>query len=354
MNFIKTMPYTLPLKTRYRWAKGDHDSRSGILIQVSLDGAEGWGEVAYGPHVTRDWRLLANELADKFAGLNLGSDDLLEQVDRLNLHNRERNGIASAWLSARAMQAGQPLAHYLAGPGETPADEVPINGLINKDAPGDVIAQGQAYADQGMTTFKIKCFADVARDLERVRALRDAFPDFRFRLDPNDAWKSIDAALRNMEAFATFGIDYVEDPLDTHSATFEDMATLHRSGPAIPLAWDNPVESRSHMERFLELDAVDVFIFKMPRSGGPDRQLDMIRCAAAAGKLAVMTGPIESAIGTMGGHHLAALLPRPIPDCGFSLSQHFARDSADLSPIVNGRRKLPETPGLGLTPDMAV
>ena len=351
MTAFRAIPYTLPLATRYRWAKGDHDTRSGILIRAEIDGAVGWGEVAYGPHVVRDWTALAADLERAAQGVDPGGE--VAQLDALNLHNRDRAGFATAWLAAQAAARGISLAAHLAAPGQTPATRVPINGLVNKDAPEDAVAQAQAYADQGMTTLKIKCFADVARDLERVRALRAAFPGFAFRLDPNDAWPDVDAALRNMEAFAPPAIDYVEDPLDTKTATLDDMARLKRADPAIAVAWDNPVEGLAEMQALLDRDAVDVFIFKMPRAGGPDRQAAMIRVAAEAGKPAVMTGPIETAIGTMAGHHLAALLPEPIPHCGFSLSQHFARDIADLAPITDGTRALPDAPGLGLEPDLS-
>lgn len=347
---FRVYAYMLPLRTRYRWAKGDHGTRSGILVSCDLDGAVGWGEIAYGPHVEMDWTRQARKIQHILRDIDARDGDALSRIDRLDLTNRDRCGVVTALMTARAAAKGLPLARYLGG---EPAVAIPINGLVNKDAPAEAKAQAQAYARQGMTTFKIKCFADVTRDIERVAALRDAFPAARLRLDPNDAWPDVGAALRNMEALARYDIDYVEDPLDTKTASLADMAALRAADPAIPVAWDNPVETRADMEALLDADAVDVFIFKMPRAGGPDRQLDMIRCAAEAGKLAVMTGPLETAVGTMAGHHLAALLPAPVPHCGFSLSQHFARDIADLSDIADGQRRLPDLPGLGITPDLS-
>ena len=51
------------------------------------------------------------------------------------------------------------------------------------------------------------------------------------------------------------------------------------------------------MRRLIEAGAADVFLFKMLRAGGPDRQLGMIDLAAPYGVPGVMTDPIETGVG---------------------------------------------------------
>ncbi len=353
MTAFEATPYDLPLKVVYRWAKGEHTSRAGIILRCRLkDGAEGWGEVAFGPHVEIDGAKMAQELMDIVRDLDPESGDFLERVDSREPHNRMRCAIATAWFSAQAASAGQPLNRYLAGANrDIPPMQVPVNGLVGERDVAAAIAQAAGYARQGMTTLKIKCFADVAHDLERVRALREAFSDFTFRLDPNDAWKTLHDALRNMESFAPFGIDYVEDPIDTGTVSIGEMAEICRSG-AILTAWDNPVETLENMRRLVEAEAVNVFIFKMPRAGGPDRFLEMADFAAASGIRCVNTGPLETAIGTLAGLHVASLLPQPISHAAYSLSGHYARAVAVVPPVVCGIRSLPDIPGLGISPNV--
>lgn len=349
---FEATPYVLPLKVVYRWAKGEHTSRAGIILRCRLgDGAEGWGEVAFGPHVEIDGETMSREVLEFVDGLDPDSEDFLSRVDDRAPHNRIRCAIATAWFSARAVAAGLPLNRFLAGSDrDVPPMQVPVNGLVGERDVAAAVAQARGYADSGMTTLKIKCFADVAHDLDRVRALREAFPDFTFRLDPNDAWKTLKDALRNMEAFAPFGIDYVEDPIDTGTATIGDMSEIQRQG-AILTAWDNPVETLDDMRRLVEADAVNVFIFKMPRAGGPDRFLAMADYATASGIRCVNTGPLETAIGTLAGLHVTSLLPQPVSHAGFSLSGHYERDLATVPPVIEGIRHLPEVPGLGVVPD---
>lgn len=353
MTAFEATPYDLPLKVVYRWAKGEHTSRAGIILRCRLnDGAEGWGEVAFGPHVEINGAEMARELLGIVRDLDPESDDFLEQVDSRKPHNRIRCAIATAWFSARATSAGQPLNRYLAGEKrDVPPMQVPINGLVGERDIDAAVAQAEGYVRQGMTTLKIKCFADVAHDLDRVRALREAFPSLTFRLDPNDAWKTLDDALRNMDAFAPFGIDYVEDPIDTGNVSIGDMAAIRQSG-AILTAWDNPVETLDDMRRLVEADAVNVFIFKTPRAGGPDRFIEMADFASASGIRCVNTGPLETAVGTLAGLHVTSLMPQPVSHAGFSLSGHYERDLAEVPPVIDGIRHLPDVPGLGVVPDL--
>jgi len=352
MSSFDIRPYHLPLKTRYRWAKGDHDSRMGLLVSAKIDGYLGWGEIAFGPHVVIDGTSLSVETLRKIHAINPASDDILDQLDEVALHNRVRCGLVTAALSAKAAAADQPFNQFLAThwmPHRHPAAKAPINGLVNKADPDAAVAQAKAYANHGMYTLKVKCGVDQSTDLAVVTALRSAFPDAVIRLDPNDAWKTVDDALQRLAAFAPLGIDYVEDPLDTGLATLAQMAKLKESSP-IAIAWDNPVDNIAAMQRLLDGNAVDVFVFKMPRAGGPDRQLEMIALAETAGKRGILTGPLESAVGTMAGLQVVTCMQPPIPDCGFSLSAHFAVDAAPLPAIVEGLLTVPTSAGLGINP----
>ncbi len=345
--------YRLPLQRTYRWAKGEHSTRAGAIVRGELAGAVGWGEVAFGPHVEVDAPKLEAEIAGFLARLRAEDENFLAALDNLGMHNRIRAGIAGAWLSAQSVAAGLPLNRYLAqrfpGKGRDPQRDIPINGLVGeRDAQG-AVEQCAGYTSQGMKTFKIKCFGEGGGDLERVRAIRAAYPEATLRLDPNDAWKSVDEALRNIDLFAPLGIEYIEDPLDTHVATLDEMASL-RARSSIAIAWDNPVDSLAAMQRLIDAGAVNVFIFKMPRTGGPDRQIAMIDLAHRQGFKAVMTDPIETGVGMLASLHVTSLCPQPIPDSGFSLSGYYARDIVEIPPIENGIRRLPDVIGLGVDP----
>ena len=345
-------PYRLALCKPYNWAKGAHGHRAGLIVRLDLDGALGWGEVAFDPHVPIDGARLRAEVMALVEGLDPAAEDFLAALDRRKPHERIRAAIACAWFSARAAQAGEPLGRHLARRNalpRAPAASVPINGLVGDPTVEGALAEAEELLGRGMQTLKIKCFDDLERDLARVAAIRAAFPEAGLRLDPNDAWKDVAQSRRALERFEPFGIAYVEDPLDTRTASVADMARLRALSP-IPLAWDNPVGSIEDMRRLVEAGAVDVFIFKMPRSGGPDRQLAMCDFAARHGIPFVMTSPLETTIGAVAGLHVTSLSPPPIADSGFSLTALFERNPAAPPAVVDGRCAVPTGPGLGVAP----
>ena len=56
-------------------------------------------------------------------------------------------------------------------------------------------------------------------------------------------------------------------------------------------------------------------------------------------------------VGTAAALHVAALLPKPIPDCGLGMSRFFARDVCPPPPLEGGRMRVPTAPGLGVDPE---
>jgi len=344
MSFAFT-PYALPLRTRYHWAKGAHDERAGLIVRCDLGGATGWGECAPPPHRAVDPVAYPAEAARLVEGLDPARDDFLQALDARRPAGRLRCGISTAWLSARAAAAGRTLAAEMARPGETPAARVPINALITEEEPDAAAERAASLVADGFRTIKIKCFADRARDLVRVRAIRQAAPHVTLRLDPNESWPA-DAALDQLKAMAEFGVDYVEQPMPS-GTPIEAFVALRKQSP-IRVAIDESAEDLQTIRPFLEAGAVDVLILKPPRVGGPDAALAIAREAAQSGVQSTITASLETAVGLYAALHAGSLLPAPIPDCGLGTARFFARDVAAPPPLVNGYMTLPTTPGLGV------
>ncbi|MDD9916585.1 MAG: hypothetical protein OXT01_18195, partial [Rhodospirillaceae bacterium] len=75
MEFI---PYDLPLRIPYRWAKGEQLTRGGLLARCDLDGAVGWGEMAPPPHETVDGPARVAEAQTVVNGLDPRDDNFLD------------------------------------------------------------------------------------------------------------------------------------------------------------------------------------------------------------------------------------------------------------------------------------
>jgi o-succinylbenzoate synthase len=347
MSAIDITPYALPLAQEYRWAKGVQRERRGLLVRVEAWGAEGFGESAPPIHLDTVPDQLAQEARALVEGLPLEADDFLARLDAREVPSRLRCGIAAAWMSARAAARGQGLGNLISD--GTPAEVVPVNGLVTEKTPEDAAARAAALVAEGYRTLKVKCWEDRAADLSRVAAIREAAPDARLRLDANEAWEA-DWALEHLTALSRFRIEYAEQPVPS-ARPLAEIAAFRRASP-VRVALDESATDPESLEAIIRADAADVIILKTQRAGGPDRARRMIRLAADAGVQVTVTVSLESAIGTAVALHVASTLPQPLPDCGIPMGRFLAADLGPMPPVEAGAvmRVPTEGRGLGLRP----
>src|SRR5439155_20963078 len=104
--------------------------------------------------------------------------------------------------------------------------------------------------DSGCHTIKIK--VGETASVERVRAVRDALPRARMRLDANGAWDP-DTAGIFLAQVRGLDIELIEDPV----STMEDMARFRR-GSAVLIAAESCVRTVEDARLVGKLDAADV------------------------------------------------------------------------------------------------
>jgi O-succinylbenzoate synthase len=160
---------------------------------------------------------------------------------------------------------------------------IEVNSMVPRVPPAIAVRIAQAA---GCSTVKIKVGDD--QDEARVRAVVEAMPNVRIRLDANGSW-DVEAARQNLARFADLPIEYVEDPV----ATLDELAEL-RQVTTVPLAAESCIRTIADARRFRELDAADVVVIKPQRIGGAQAALDAIAEANAPG---VMSSALESSVG---------------------------------------------------------
>lgn len=344
---LEVRPYSLALQVPYRWSKGTQYCRKGLIMRLQSGEHVGWGESALPPHVDYAPEAYADEMAALVSGLDPSADDFLHQLDLRECPPRLRCGIASAVLTLRAAQAKQPLATYLLqGERPTPAF-VPVNDLIG-DADAQACARRACEAmARGQDTVKVKCTEERELDLARVGAIREAAPEVKIRLDPNESWPMAWAA-EQLNAMARFGIEYCEEPLPrgTPLSVYGEL----RQQTSVPIALDDSIRTLRDVELAVLFKAADYFVLKAQRVGGPDRLLEIVRAATAAGIRCTITSSIESSVGLYLGIHCAALAPQPLSPAGIGTARLFAENICEPPPLSGGRMDMPTAPGLGFDP----
>jgi o-succinylbenzoate synthase len=339
--------YSLPLETPYRWSKGTHTLREGIIVKIEMEGHIGWGEAVLPPDKLLESTTQIEQALTLINGLNILNEDFLEYLDERELPSFLRCGISTAWLCARASKEGKSLAEYLASGFSVPAKTVLVNGFVTEPTVEGAVARTREEIEKGFTTIKIKCTNQHEQDNKRIAAIREEFPHIQIRLDPNESW-GVDA-LERLSFMEKFNVEYVEQPLPVEDVLLNpnNSAELRRKSP-IPIALDQSVSGFKEVEEILEKELADILILKAPAIGGLDRCVNIIRIAEEHGINCVLTSGLETVVGRMASLHCAALLKPPIPACGFSLGRFFEYDLAEFPIDKNGQIQLPTEAGLGI------
>ncbi|MBM0236573.1 hypothetical protein JNW88_04285 [Micromonospora sp. ATA32] len=178
-----------------------------------------------------------------------------------------------------------------------------------------------------------------------------AAPDAALWVDANQAY-TVDAALRVGRRLADLDVNAFEQPLPAN-----DIAGLRRLREAspVPVALDESLRHPSDLATFVKLDAVDVAIAKVQRSGGLTLSRRLCALAEDSGVRLMGSGLTDSDLGLAASLHLFSAygIDTPVDLNGrqFLESSYATGVTVEVS---NGVARVPTGPGLGVDVDEAV
>jgi muconate cycloisomerase len=272
---VEVIPYALPFKEPYVTARGTLTRREMVLLRIrDEDGLEGLGEAV--PlslrggvtiaEVVRELEAVAEQVAagtEIAVRTEVGADD---EIDA-GTEGDSPDTIAPAIEEALSLPARCALSTALIDLGEKREDPgawrapVRCNATLVSGAPAAVAAEAQRWAADGFGTFKLKVGA--GDDVAQVQAVREAVgPEARIRLDANASW-SLDEAMEILAAVEPFGIELVEQPVET-IAEAADLARKTR----IWLAGDESIVTLEDAEAAIRADSFSVTGVKLSKVGG--------------------------------------------------------------------------------------
>ncbi|MCG1003045.1 MULTISPECIES: mandelate racemase/muconate lactonizing enzyme family protein [Halobacterium] len=325
--------FSLPLSRPLGTASGTIDERRGFLF--AREG--GVGEATPLPDWTESRAACERGLETADAAADW--EDALAACEGAPA---ARHAVSLAKLDAEARDATVSLARHLC---DDPADSIRVNATVGDGTPEQTTREARAATERGFETLKVKVGArSVAADVERLRAVREV-TDATLRADANGAWTR-QQAREAFDAFTDLGVDYVEQPLSA-----EDLAG-HRGlrGGDVGVALDESLTEHALAD---VLDAADCVILKPMALGGVDRALDAATDARGAGVDPVVTTTVDAVVARTAAVHLAAAIP-DVSACGLATADRLADDlAADPAPVEDGRVRVPEAPGHGVSVDLA-
>jgi L-alanine-DL-glutamate epimerase-like enolase superfamily enzyme len=290
-----------PLHTPFVTALRRTEHLETTVVEVVDDeGRRGYGEA---PQV---WRVTGESLAGAEACLSGPLADLVRgrPLDDLAGLARDLEGaVVGNWGAKAAMDvalhdlaaqaAGVSLVELLGGPsGE---QRVPTDVTVSSGEPDEIAATTTKRTAEGFTVLKLKVGTDAATDVARVRAVRDAAPDARIRVDANQGWTPHEAirVIRALED-AVLGIVLVEQPVARYAV---DGLARVTAAVDTPVMADESVFAPRDLAAVIERRAADLVNVKLAKCGGLGVARDLLETARAAGMGTIVGSMMEGPIG---------------------------------------------------------
>jgi D-galactarolactone cycloisomerase len=356
---IEAFCYRYPLKTPVVTSFGSMRDRPTLFVRVEDgDGQTGWGEVwcnfpsAGAEHRTR----LINEMlapmligravtdpSELFESLSAATSVLALQSGEAGPFAQTIAGIDIALWDLFAKRANTPLWRMLGG--TSPRMRVYASGIN----PTGSVEQAEAAMRRGHRAFKLKIGFDPEKDRANLRDLRRLVGDAFLAVDVNQGWE-IEQALQLAPALEAFNLAWLEEPLRADLPWSEWRALQKRL--TIPLAGGENIAGRENFAAALKEGVLTVVQPDAAKWGGITGCLAVARDVLAS-KRHYCPHFLGSGIGLLASAHLLAgsrgggLLEVDSNDN--PLREEFCGGAAD---IRNGEIVLPETPGLGIEPDV--
>lgn len=318
-----------------------------VLTDDGLQGwGEGWGHVACPATMSALSSLVGPAFLGKDALDRVGV--MREMQHRFHIHGR--TGPVMYALSALEIAlwdiAGKNTSKSIAALlGGAPCDLSAYASLLRYSEPDLVASAVERALAQGFRHIKLH-----EEQLEAVRAARQAAGNSTWlALDTNCPW-SVDEAISHARAMEELQLAWLEEPV-WPPEDYKGLAQV-RATARIPVAAGENAISVLDLERMLDAEAIDICQPSVIKFGG----IDAVASAAAlaeAHSIEYVPHCFYFGPGFLASLHLAAALA---PQHPFELFFGDLEASPYHEAVCahDGKVRVPDGPGLGIEPDMAV
>lgn len=358
---VEAIPARVPFKADFRIGRGQVGAAGvgGDHVFVRLetaDGAVGWGEVRAVPAWSYETvEAITFAIRHYFADLLLGRDPFELNALHRAMYERLTPAVSNGQPFAKAAVdiALHDLMGQIAG--------VPVHALLGGRVREQVeltyalsIAEPEVMAAAAReasfcSCFKVKVAGDPAADAARMAAISAAAPHATLWLDANQSYTPALVgpfleAIRDLPR-----VFCLEQPVK--SIDWFGMQRVRRSS-RLPLAIDEGAFSSFDVARVARLEAADLVVLKVCKSGGLRECGKSAAVAEAHGMGLLGSGLTESGVGLAASVHFFCTLDTLLPP-ELNGPEFLADLLVDGLEIDGARVRVPDGPGLGVRVDEA-
>lgn len=300
---------SVPLKKPFRTALRSVDSVEDVIVEAIADTGEiGYGEAPPTGVITGDTTgAILGAIGDHIAKAVIGME--VENIEEISSHidaSIAHNSSAKAAVDIAVYDLfgklyGVPLYKLWGGYRK----ELVTDLTISANDPETMAADSAEAAALGYKTLKVKLGKEPARDIERIKLIRERIGyDIGIRVDANQGWKPKEAVriIGRMED-AGLGLELVEQPV---AASDIEGLKYVTDNVSLPVMADESVFSPQDALRILETRAADIINIKLMKAGGLHNALRICSLAEVAGVECMIGCMLEAKVSVTAAVHLAA------------------------------------------------
>lgn len=371
---VSTLVVQLPTRREHKWTGLTEPIGRYLLVRMTdSDGRTGWGEAA----ALKDWggefgryfgesASIAGHVIERYLASAVKSVDTANIVE---LHAR-MDAVIKGYPYAKA--AVEFAAYDLAGKrlgvpvhillGGRARDRIPVTHSIGLIPIDEAEREAAQVAAEGIRTIKIKVGVDSKRDLEVVRAVRNAAgPDMDICVDANEGYKTPGEAVVVLREMEKYRLKYAEQPC----MGIERIAEVARALDT-PVMADESAWNAHDAIQIAQQHAVDIVSIYTTKPGGLYKAMEVAAVCRAAGMICNVNGSIETGVGNLANVQLAAAAPAVTLSCVVPVSTPaeyqkgqiggiYYKDDLIRAPmkLTDGAIEVPAAPGMGIDVDEA-
>lgn len=306
---IKLGHISVPLRTPFKTALRTVNSVEDIIVRIETDtGNVGYGEVPPTGVITGDTTgaiigAIESHIKKALIGMDIENiEEIMDKLDKSIVGNTSaKAGVDIAIYDLYGQLYNAPVYKILGGYRK----EIITDITISVNEPEEMARDSIDAINRGYRTLKIKVGNDAKKDIERMKAIREAVGyDVDLRIDANQGWNYKEAiyTLRKMED-AGLNIELVEQPVPGHDFEGLKMVTDNVS---IPVMADESVFSPKDAIKIMEMRAADYINIKLMKTGGIHNALKICNIAEVYGVECMIGCMLEAKVSVNAAVHLAA------------------------------------------------
>jgi O-succinylbenzoate synthase len=347
---IKLREVHMQLLSPFETSMGVTTTRRILLVEVKVDGVTGWGECVageepfYSPEtVETAWEILSAYLWPVVKGKEFASSaNIWEMLAHVRGHNMAKGALEAAAWEAEARQKGIPLAKLIGGVHKHLACGVSIGIKASIEELLEAVKRELAAGYQ-----RIKLKIKPGKDVQQVKAIREAFPGIKLMVDANSAYRLED--WRSLKELESFYLMMIEQPLGWDDL-FSHIELQRRLDT--PICLDECIHTEEQAKAAIDFDACKIINIKLGRVGGFTVAKRIHDLAQQAGMPVWCGGMLESGIGRAHNIALSTLPNFSLPGDVSASARYWAEDIIEPEVTVSrqGVITVPTGPGMGFEP----